>query len=254
MDDLNILLQAQLDEDKSVSNIDQQIKNIQEKLKNINITLNIDDFKNSIATVLDEVTKQTQKISNTKLSFASLSQTVNQIKSLKGDLDSVYNQLQKIGNIKKVSQIFDNQGNIKGFKVDIEEIKNGLSTISTFNVFAKMNKDTGEVEYALTRINNKIQELKKTTENTSKTNDNITPKLSKLEQNLNSYTANYKAKLSDVKEYIQQMESAIYKKDGTEKQSFANLPEAVRLEYLKKLQTAHQKDAQDEQNKQTKIN
>ena len=156
MDDLNILLQAKLDEQKSVANINEQIKTIQDKLKNIGITLDVKNINSQLSSIVNNITQAATKANKA------------------------------INNVGQKSQ--------------------------------------GKV-----------------------------PALSALEKHLNEYTKQYKAKMLDVKKYIQQMESSMYKKDGSQKVAFDKLPEVVRLKYIKQLQTAREKDSADEIKKQQKI-
>lgn len=163
-DSLNILLVAMLDETKSVGNINTQVREIQKKLKKINITLNLDDFKKSFETVFGDIERRTRDINGRRIKFQALDETINKIKGLSTELDNIFRDLQKIGNVKSVSNIFQEDGTIKSFTVQLENSLGKLKEVSSFKVESKLNNNTGELEYGLTRIGNRLTEVRDRTQ------------------------------------------------------------------------------------------
>lgn len=158
-DELNILIAAMLDENKSIQNINTKIKDIQSKLKTINISLNIGDISKDLEKIVTGIEDTTKRLSSQKLDFGSIWSASSQIRKMSGDLDSVYNKIKNISNVKSISEIFDAKGNIEGFAVQIEGIENGLKKVENFKVFAQLNKDTQQMEYALTKVASKTTDV-----------------------------------------------------------------------------------------------
>lgn len=239
-DDLNILLSAMLDEPKSASNINKQIQEIQKKLKEINITLNVADIDKSLNDILDGIEKKTKRNSKLKVEFKSLDKTISDIKSLSKNLDSVFNDLQKIGKVKSLNQLYDNNGSVKGFTVQLESVKNGLKEISTYNVLGNFKKDIGEWEYGLKKVSSKITEVINKSNNIGKTKAKTNP-MSGLQKAIDETVKAYKNGTLDIESYIKKMQSMIYDKNsnGTQyKNAFNSIPEKERITYVNNLNNA----------------
>lgn len=151
-DDLNILLSAQIDMNKSITNINDSIKTLQSKLKDINISFNIKGLDKSFNESIKNVERSMQSVTNVKMSTDTqreyYSQVMEYVHKYKLELISTSEYIEKLN-----KSIYSNDGRYSG----------------------SFNNDLGkkEQEFIVKELNNALKEQDKILQDIDKTYDAI---------------------------------------------------------------------------------
>lgn len=248
---LSILIQAKIDE-ASTKTMQDQLTSLAKNLKSVKISLDLGDVKAQFANMFKEIEKesQKQKISTKATKVSSSSQTFTgtedevirkmtaHMQGFDESVKSVYHKLKEMGNIKSLQEISNPKtGNLEGFRVKLEDIKDGLQQIRTVDVFKHISDDTKEVTYEMKEIKTAYKEVGYAMETLAKAGNKGNDKApyEKLYKSLQQFVDG----AEDAIKIADDLHNAIYdSRTGNEKKFFERLDPTTRDTYLKALSEA----------------
>lgn len=193
-----------------------------------------DDVRNSlekhyteIETKAIEHQKKMAELEKRNASFGTIDESIENIQKLGSEMDTIYNKMKKLGEVKSLDEKFDGDGNLTGYKVQIEEIRDGFKVLQNYNVLGRLKEDTNEWEYALEKAGSKVKEFSKALNSTD------------FAKSVGTVIEQHKAGILSLEEAYERLTVQMHKKDGSLTGHFDKMDTGAKDEILNYYNSLH---------------
>lgn len=204
--DINILLRAKLNADKS--DIEEQIRKLSNSIKErleLKLKINAEDLE-VITKKIDEVHKRIKQKEKQPLKFGSLEETSSDMKRVISDLERIQQHFNTLGKNVQVKQLFDGANeSLKKFEVSMDTLNGKLKETQKFSVNVQTDKE-GNTSYGYSKIAMDSKTITEAKVKEATATKQATKELSAYAQNLNNLIHAYKMKEVSDDKFLSTME------------------------------------------------